>query len=45
MLMSQKLGQRLADDCISSDQAIVAEAMKKNPVPSILDKPATTITK
>lgn len=45
MLMSQKLGQRLADDCISPDQAIVAEMLKKNPAPSILDKPATVITK
>lgn len=45
MLMSQKLGQRLADDCISPDQAIVAEMLKKNPVPSILDKPATAITR
>jgi hypothetical protein len=45
MLMSQKLGQRLADDCISPDQAIVAEMLKKNPAPSILDKPATPISK
>ena len=41
MLMSQKLGQRLADDCISPDQAVVADRLKKNPAPSILDSPAT----
>lgn len=41
MLMSQKLGQRLADECISPDQAVVAETMKKNPAPSILDAPKT----
>lgn len=41
MLMSQKLGQRLADECISPDQAVVAEMMKKNPAPSILDAPKT----
>lgn len=45
MLMSQKLGQRLADDCISSDQAVFAEMLKKNPAPSILDAPAAAITK
>ncbi len=37
MLMSQKLGQRLADDCMSSEQAIVAEVLKKNPAPGIFD--------
>ena len=30
MLMSQKLGQRLADECQSPDQATLAEAMKKS---------------
>ena len=40
MLMSQKLGQRLADECQSPEQVEVAEAMKKNPPPSILDAPA-----
>lgn len=39
MLMSQKLGQRLADECISPDQAVMAEMLKKNPLPSILDAP------
>ena len=37
MLMSQKLGQRLADECQSPAQLVVAEAMKKNPPPSLLD--------
>ncbi len=37
MLMSQKLGQRLADECQSPAQVAVAEAMKKNPPPSLLD--------
>lgn len=37
MLMSQKLGQRLADECQSPAQLAVAEAMKKNPPPSLLD--------
>jgi Ni/Co efflux regulator RcnB len=37
MLMSQKLGQRLADECQSPEQLTYAEALKKNPLPSILD--------
>jgi hypothetical protein len=37
MLMNQKLGQRLADDCKSPDQALMAEMLIKNPVPSILE--------
>lgn len=39
MLMSQKLGQRLADECVSPDQAVMAEMLKKNPPSSILDAP------
>ncbi len=39
MLMSQKLGQRLADECVSPDQAVMAEMLKKNPATSILDAP------
>jgi hypothetical protein len=39
MLMSQKMGQRLADECQSPQQVTVAEDLKKNPRPSILDKP------
>lgn len=42
MLMNQKLGQRMADECMSPQQVTVAEAIKKNPPPSLLDnKPAT----
>jgi hypothetical protein len=41
MLMSQKLGQRLADECQSPQQLTYAEELKKNPLPSILDKPPT----
>jgi hypothetical protein len=37
MLMSQKLGQRLADECMSPAQVVFADDMKKNPRPSILD--------
>lgn len=37
MLMSQKLGQRLADECQSPQQLTYAENLKKNPLPSILE--------
>lgn len=37
MLMNQKLGQRLADECMSPDQAAMAELLIKHPAPSILD--------
>lgn len=37
MLMSQKLGQRLADECQSPAQVAVAQAMKDNPPPSLLE--------
>lgn len=37
MLMSQKLGVRLADECKSHDQVAVAEEMKRNPPRSILE--------
>ena len=37
MLMNQRLGQRLADECMSSEQVVVAEAIKRNPPPSVLD--------
>lgn len=37
MLMSQKLGQRLADECQSPAQVTYAEALKKDPIPSILE--------
>jgi len=37
MLMSQKLGRRLADECQSPQQVTFAEELKRNPRPSILD--------
>lgn len=37
MLMSQKLGQRLADECQSPEQITMAEELKRNPRPSILE--------
>ena len=40
MLMNQKQGQRLADDCMSNEQNQVAEAIKRNPPPSLLETPA-----
>jgi len=40
MLMNQKLGIRLADECVSPVQQAFAEAMKLNPPVSVLDKPA-----
>ncbi len=40
MLMNQRLGQRMADECKSPAQAAVAEALRLNPLPSILDAPA-----
>ena len=44
MLMNQKLGTRLADECMSPAQVAVAEALKLNPPASVLDapKPAPT---
>lgn len=37
MLMSQKLGQRLADECMSPAQITFADAMKNSPAPGLLD--------
>ncbi|MHB1201284.1 MAG: hypothetical protein ACYCZ6_17390, partial [Polaromonas sp.] len=39
MLMNQKLGIRLADECKSPAQLAVAENLKLNPAPSLLDAP------
>ena len=36
-LMSQKMARRLADECMSPAQAAVAEALKTNPMPSLLE--------
>jgi hypothetical protein len=41
MLMSQKLGTRLADACVTPQQAVVAAAMEKAPPPNLLDGSAT----
>lgn len=40
MLMDQKRGQRLADECKSPAQVAVAEGLKKAPARSLLDEPA-----
>lgn len=37
MLMHQKIGARLADDCMSPEQMTVAERLKTNPMPSLLE--------
>ena len=37
MLMSQKLGRRLADECMGEQQRQVAEALKTNPAPSLFE--------
>lgn len=44
MLMDQKAGRRLADACVSADQAIVAKELERNPAPSLLDDPAVAQT-
>lgn len=41
MLMSQKLGQRLADECMSPEQITLADELKKNPRPGLLDSPGS----
>ena len=45
MLMSQKLGQRLADECMAPDQVVMAAMLKSNPAPSILDEPKASVGK
>ena len=47
MLMNQKNGTRLADECMAPPQLAMAEAMKLNPPPSLLDapKPAASAAK
>lgn len=39
MLMNQKLGKRIADECMSADQLLVAQALARTPAPSLLDAP------
>ena len=41
MLMDQKRGQRLADECMSPEQTVVAEAIKKPPPPSVFEAKTT----
>ena len=43
MLMSQKLGQRLADECMSPEQITLAEDLKKNPRLGLLDSPVPVV--
>ncbi|XAH21602.1 hypothetical protein AAFF27_16435 [Xylophilus sp. GW821-FHT01B05] len=49
MLMNQKIGERLADECQSPQQLAMAEDLKKNPQRSLLEpldsKPATDAQK
>jgi len=40
MLMNQKIGQRMADGCMSQSQLVVAQAMKDAPPPDLLGAPA-----
>ncbi len=44
MLMNQKLGTRLADECMSPVQVAVAENLKLNPPVSVLDAPKPDAT-
>ncbi len=37
MLMSQKMGKRLADECMNPTQSAMNENLKKNPLPSLLE--------
>ena len=37
MLMNQKVGQRMADDCMSPEQLTIAQAMKDRPARGLLD--------
>lgn len=41
MLMSQKLGRRLADECMSPEQITLADELKRNPRPGLLDSPVS----
>lgn len=40
MLMDQKIGKRVADECANPEQLAVGEALKASPAPSVLDVPA-----
>lgn len=41
MLMDQKRGRRVADDCVNAQQVAFAENMKSNPPPSLIDTTGT----
>jgi hypothetical protein len=45
MLMNQRLGQRLADECMSPAQHAVAEALKTNPAPSFMEPAPAAVAK
>jgi hypothetical protein len=45
MLMDQKQGRRLADECASPAQVAVAEQLKKTPAQSLLEQPAAAANK
>jgi hypothetical protein len=47
MLMNQKQGKRMADECKSAVQVQVADDMRRNPPASVLDddKPTTEVVK
>ena len=42
MLMSQKMGKRLADDCMNPTQSAMNESLKKNPI-NILEAPPAKV--
>ena len=43
MLMNQKEGKRLADECMNPDQLLVAQALALSPQPSLLDAPTDAL--
>lgn len=43
MLMNQKLGRRLADECMTPEQAAVALALKSGNAPGLLDTPSAAV--
>ena len=43
MLMNQKEGKRMADECMNPDQLLVSQALALNPQPSLLDAPTDAL--
>ncbi len=43
MMMNQKEGKRMADECMNPDQLLVAQALERNPQPSLLDAPTDAL--